>query len=117
MALPLRQQLINEVRLMLGGQMVDVELDPEHYELAATLAFDRYRQRAGNSMEEAYMFLRILYETNVYTLPRTSCRYGRCSDGELAKREVVAALIHSALLTPICTFYRQVPAAVTRLAC
>lgn len=69
MATPLRQQMINEVRLMMGGQMVDIELDPEHYETAATLAFDRYRQRAGNAMEEAYMFLRILYETNVYTLP------------------------------------------------
>jgi hypothetical protein len=69
MATPLRQQMINEVRLMMGGQMVDIELDPEHYETAATLALDRYRQRAGNSMEEAYMFLRILYETNVYTLP------------------------------------------------
>lgn len=69
MATPLRQQLMNEVRLMMGGQMVDIELDPEHYETAVNLAFDRYRQRAGNSMEEAYMFLRILYETNVYTLP------------------------------------------------
>lgn len=69
MATPLRQQLINEVRLMLGGQMIDIELDPEHYETACNLALDRYRQRAGNSMEEAYMFLRLLYETNVYTLP------------------------------------------------
>ncbi len=70
MATPLRQQLINEVRLMMGGQMVDIELDPEHFETACNLAFDRYRQRAGNSMEEAYMFLKILYETNVYTLPQ-----------------------------------------------
>jgi hypothetical protein len=69
MATPLRQQMINEVRLMMGGQMVDIELDPEHFETAANLAFDRYRQRAGNSMEEAYMFLKILYEVNVYTLP------------------------------------------------
>jgi hypothetical protein len=69
MATPLRQQLIDEVRLMMGGQMVDIELDPEHFEMACNLALDRYRQRAGNSMEEAYMFLKILYETNVYTLP------------------------------------------------
>ena len=69
MATPLRQQLINEVRLMMGGQMVDIELDPEHFEAAANFALDRYRQRAGNSMEESYMFLRVLYETNVYTLP------------------------------------------------
>jgi len=69
MTTPLRQQIINELRLMMGGQMVDIELDPEHYETALNLSFDTYRQRAGNSMEEAYMFLRILYETNVYTLP------------------------------------------------
>ena len=69
MAITPRQQMINEVRLMLGGQMVDIELDPEHYETAATLAFDRYRQRSSNSTEEAYMFLKIIYETNVYTLP------------------------------------------------
>jgi hypothetical protein len=54
---------------MLGDEMVDVELNPSHYELATEIAFDRYRQRSGNSMEEAYMFLRIMYETNVYTLP------------------------------------------------
>jgi hypothetical protein len=69
MATPLRQQLINEVRLMMGGQLVDIELDPEHYEMASQLAFDRYRQRSGNSMEEAYMFLHVLYETNEYILP------------------------------------------------
>lgn len=69
MAITPRQQIINDIRSMMGGSMVDVELDPSDYELAVTLAFDRYRQRAGNSMEEAYMFLRILYETNVYTLP------------------------------------------------
>lgn len=69
MTTPLRQKMINEVRLMMGGQMVDIELDPEHYETAANLAFDRYRQRAGNSTEEGYIFLKILYEQNVYYLP------------------------------------------------
>ena len=69
MAITARQQMINEVRLMMGDQMIDLDLDPEHYETAANLAFDRYRQRSGNSMEEAYCFLQILYETNVYTLP------------------------------------------------
>lgn len=54
---------------MMGGQMVDIELDPIHFETACTLAFDRYRQRSGNSMEEAYMFLHVLYEQNEYTLP------------------------------------------------
>lgn len=69
MAIPLRQQLLNQLRLMQGDGMIDLYLDPEHYETALDLSLDRYRQRAGNSMEEAYMFLRVMYETNVYTLP------------------------------------------------
>lgn len=70
MATPLRQQLLNQLRLMQGDGMIDLYLDPEHYETALDLSFDRYRQRAGGSMEEAYMFLRVMYETNVYTLPQ-----------------------------------------------
>jgi hypothetical protein len=54
---------------MMGGSMVDLELDPNDYETALNLAFDRYRQRAGNSMEEGYVFLKVLYEQNVYYLP------------------------------------------------
>lgn len=49
--------------------MVDIELDPEHYQTALNLAFDRYRQRSGNSSEEAYMFLRLIYEQTDYYLP------------------------------------------------
>ena len=30
----LRDELIKEIELRLGGQMVDVELDPEHYDVA-----------------------------------------------------------------------------------
>jgi hypothetical protein len=66
---PMRQKIIDEVRLMMGGQMVDIELDPEHYHTALTLAFDRYRQRSGNSSEEAYLFLNLLYEQSDYYLP------------------------------------------------
>lgn len=66
---PLRQKIIDEVRLMMGGQMVDLELDPEHYQTALNIAFDRYRQRSGNASEEAYMFLRLIYEQSEYYLP------------------------------------------------
>lgn len=70
MTISLRQDLIKQLQLMMGDQMIDLFLDPEHYEQSINLAFDRYRQRAGGSMEEAYMFLRVMYETNVYTLPK-----------------------------------------------
>jgi hypothetical protein len=69
MATTARQEIINDVKLLLGGSLVDVELNPEDYEISIKMAFDRYRQRAGNAMEEAYMFLKIIYETNEYVLP------------------------------------------------
>lgn len=66
---PQRQKIIDEVRHMMGGGMVDIELDPGHYQTALTLAFDRYRQRSGNSSEESYLFLNLIYEQNEYYLP------------------------------------------------
>lgn len=69
MANTLRQSIINDVKLMLGGGMVDVELDPEHYTAALNFAFDRYRQRSSNATEEAYMFLRLEMNVSEYYLP------------------------------------------------
>ena len=39
----LRDDLTKEIELRLGGQMVDVELDPEHYELSMDKSFEKYR--------------------------------------------------------------------------
>lgn len=64
-----RQAIVDDVKRMLGGSMVDIELDPADYQTALNLAFDRYRQRAGNSTEESYLFLRLIYEQTVYYLP------------------------------------------------
>ena len=64
-----RQQIIDDVQRMLGGSMVDIELDPDDYKTALNIAFDRYRQRSSNSSEEAYMFLRLVFEQSEYTLP------------------------------------------------
>ena len=41
-----RDDLIKEIELRLGGQMVDVELDPEHYDMSIRKAFEKYRQRS-----------------------------------------------------------------------
>ena len=62
-------QLIKEIELRLGGQMVDVELDPEHYELAIRKAGEKYRQRAENSVEESFISLVLQIDTTEYTLP------------------------------------------------
>jgi len=54
---------------MLGGSMIDIELNPDDYQTALDLAFDRYRQRSGNADLESYMFLSLQYEVTEYYLP------------------------------------------------
>ena len=65
-----RQELIEDIRNILGDGMVDVELDPKHYEQGIDLAVDKYRQKSSNSTEESYIFLKILKDTGEYTLPK-----------------------------------------------
>jgi hypothetical protein len=65
----LRARIQDYIRLRLGDSMVDVELDPEHYNMAINQAITRYRQRAQNSQEESYAFLDLVGEQQSYTLP------------------------------------------------
>ncbi len=65
-----RNKLNKEIELRLGGGMVDVELDPEHYELAADKALAKYRQRAENAVEESFIILEMQKEQSEYTLPQ-----------------------------------------------
>lgn len=65
----LRNEFVDYIRLRLGDQIVDVELDKEHYELAIKQALVKYRQRAQNATEESYVFLDLLPETQEYVLP------------------------------------------------
>lgn len=66
----LKNQAIDYVRLQLGDGMIDLELDPEHYEAAYQRALGTYRQRASNAFEESYAFLEVEENQNVYTLPQ-----------------------------------------------
>lgn len=65
----LRAKIKNYIRLRLGDNIVDVELDPEHLDMAIDQAFLRYRQRSQNSLEESYAFLELAEETQEYILP------------------------------------------------
>jgi hypothetical protein len=65
-----RAEIVDYIRLRLADGIVDVELDPEHYNLAIDQALIKYRQRASNSQEESYAFLELLPETQEYILPR-----------------------------------------------
>jgi hypothetical protein len=64
-----RNNVFEYVRTMLGDGMVEVELDPKHYEIALDRAITRYRQRSSNAVEESYMFLELIQDVNEYRLP------------------------------------------------
>jgi hypothetical protein len=65
----LRKDITDYIYLRLGGAMVDVELDPEHYDMCIDQAVRKYRQRAGSSVESSYLFLSILENQQEYVLP------------------------------------------------
>jgi len=64
-----KQQVFDFCKAMLGDGMVDVELDPIHYETALNRALAVFRQRSDNAVEESYVFLNLLVDTNEYILP------------------------------------------------
>tara|TARA_E500000081_G_scaffold137123_1_gene151536 strand:+ start:4924 stop:5682 length:759 start_codon:yes stop_codon:yes gene_type:complete len=64
-----KQNVYDYVNASLGGGMIDVELDPIHYETALNKALGKFRQRSDNSVEESYLFLTCVEDQNEYTLP------------------------------------------------
>lgn len=66
----LKQNLIEYVKLQLGDQIIDIELDPSHYEAAYQKTIGTYRQRASNAYEESYSFMELVKDVNIYTLPQ-----------------------------------------------
>jgi len=64
-----KQEVFDYVHAFLGGGMVDVELDPIHYETGLTKALTRFRMRSDHSVEESYVSLILVEDTNEYTLP------------------------------------------------
>jgi len=65
----LKQEIFDYVHYSLGGDMVDVELDPAHYEQAYKQSLIRYRQRSANALEDSYSFLELEKDVNEYYLP------------------------------------------------
>jgi len=64
-----RYNLMKEIQLLLGDQMVEVELDEEHLNLAIDMAIDRVRQRTTGGVEESHVFFTLQPDQDVYTLP------------------------------------------------
>ena len=64
-----RAEITDYIRMRLGDGIVDVELDKEHYEMSINQALVKYRQRASNSQEESYAFVKLFPETQEIILP------------------------------------------------
>lgn len=77
----LKEALFENLRLRLGGDIVDLELDPDHYEAAYDYAVKLYRQRAQNATVESYTLMRVEKNVDTYTLPsefiNVRCLYRR----------------------------------------
>jgi hypothetical protein len=65
-----RNKAFDYVKSMLGDGMIEVELDPIHYNTAIDKALMRYRQRSQNSVEESFGFLTLQVDQNEYFLPK-----------------------------------------------
>lgn len=78
-----RSKTFKEINLRLGGQMIDIELDPEHYDLAIDKALEKFRQRSENAVEEDFHFFEVQEDVNTYSFPddiiEVTDLYGRLS--------------------------------------
>lgn len=66
----LKEALFNNLRLRLGGDIIDLELDPQHYEAAFNYTIKLYRQRAQNATAESYTLMTVIQNIDTYTLPQ-----------------------------------------------
>lgn len=64
-----RNKVFDYVKAMLGDGMIDLDLDPIHYETALDKAINKFRQRSSNAVEESYLFLELIQDQNEYRLP------------------------------------------------
>ena len=65
-----RQKVIDYIKTFLGDGIIDVELDPIHYNTAIDKALMRYRQRSQNSTEESFGFITLQVDQNEYFMPK-----------------------------------------------
>lgn len=65
-----RQKMLDQVLILLGNNLIEVDLTVDDLNTAADLAIDRYRQRSGNSTQEAAFFLTLRPDAQEYTLPK-----------------------------------------------
>jgi hypothetical protein len=64
-----KQKVYDYVRASLGDGMIDIELDPIHYDVSYQRAVSKFRQRSSHAVEESYMFMEMNKDQNDYKLP------------------------------------------------
>jgi len=64
-----RTILKKQIELLLGAQMVDVELDVEHLDLAIGIGIQKLRQQSDGALLEKDIFLHLTRNITEYTLP------------------------------------------------
>jgi hypothetical protein len=77
----LKETLYKNLRYRLGDGIIDLELDPQHFEAAYDYAIKVYRQRAQNATVESYTLMTVIKNVDTYTLPsefiNVRCLYRR----------------------------------------
>jgi hypothetical protein len=77
----IKEAFFENIRLRLGGDIIDLEIDPQHYEAAYNYTIKTYRQRAQNATQESYTLMTVIKNVDTYTLPsdfiNVRCLYRR----------------------------------------
>ena len=81
-----RQQVTEYIKAMLGDGMIDVELDPIHYNTAIDRAFAKYRQKSANSVEESFAMITLEQDVNEYTLSQEVIEVRQCFRRSIGSR-------------------------------
>src|SRR5574337_1197424 len=103
-----RTILEKQIMLLLGDQMIDVEADNEHLDLAITIGLQKLLQRADGALIERDIIIHITADVNEYKLPdeiqevRRLYRagVGAYTNGGISFDPVDAAFINIYLLQP-----------------
>lgn len=66
----LKEELFQNLRFRMGDGIVDIELDPQHFEAAYKYAIQVYRQRAQNATVESYTLMTLQAHQDTYVLPK-----------------------------------------------
>lgn len=65
----LKENVFEYARLRLADGMIDISLEPKHFENCLQRAIDVYRTRSSNAFEESYSYLTLQNNVQEYTLP------------------------------------------------